>query len=335
MTAKNKKRTILITGGAGFIGSHLADRLLQRGHKVSAFDNLSNGSLDNLKPASASPDFKFIKADALNFRDCLRSLKGADIVYHLACLGVRHSIYSPLENHRVNAEGTLNILEAARINKVKKVFYISTSEVYGGIKSFPIRENALPAPLTVYGASKLAGEYYTNVYRRAYGIDTAVLRVFNNYGPRAHYEGDAGELIPRAIVNILYGKPPVIFGDGSNSRDFIYVSDTARALADLTDAQPQVTGMTLNVGARREFTIKQAVELILSLMGKKELGIKFIGPRPQDVPRLYADTGKFYRVTKFRPEYTFEKGLLETIRYYRDLSRGRNLLAKVKITNWQ
>jgi UDP-glucose 4-epimerase len=145
-------------------------------------------------------------------------------------LGVRHSIANPFENHKVNAEGTLNILNACIKNRIKKFFHISTSGIYGGINSFLIKEDTLPLPNTVYGASKLAGEHYTNAYSKCYGLDTTILRIFNNYGPRAHFEGDAGEIIPRTIVSDLYNKQHVIFGDGSITRDYIYVKDTVKAL---------------------------------------------------------------------------------------------------------
>ena len=197
-----KTYNILVTGGAGFIGSHLADYLLSLGHCVSVLDNLVNGSETNLLEAVKSKNFTFIKGDILDKKTCLQVTNNIDVIYHLACLGVRHSLHSPFENHRVNAEGTLNVLEAGLKNKIKKFFYISTSEIYGDIKQFPIDENGVPLPKTVYGASKLAGENYAYSYHTCFGLDTTILRIFNNYGPRAHYEGDAGEIIPRSIMNL-------------------------------------------------------------------------------------------------------------------------------------
>lgn len=330
----NKQLKILVTGGAGFIGSHLTDKLLNKGHQVIVIDNLANGSLNNLETAAQSRNFKFIQGDILEKQDCLDATKDVNIVYHLACLGVRHSIHSPFENHRVNAEGTLNVLEACRKNNVKKIFYISTSEIYGGVKDFPIKEDYLPMPFTVYGASKLAGEHYVNAYHICYGLDTTILRIFNNYGPRAHYEGDAGEIIPRSIINVLNNKQPIIFGNGMITRDFFFVKDTARALSSLISIA-DLKGMTLNIGTGTELTMKYVLERILFLMEKQELGIEYLESRPADVPRLWVDAHKFNNLTQFYPEYSFDQGLVETIKYYKDLSLVKDLLLQVKLRNWE
>lgn len=325
---------ILVTGGAGFIGSHLCDELLRAGHQILALDNLRNGSLDNLQWASQQENFQFVEGDILDPEVCNTAAEGVEAIYHLACLGVRHSIHSPFENHRVNAEGTLNVLEAAKLQGVRKFFYISTSEIYGGAQTFPINEDTLPCPFTVYGASKLAGEHYANAYHTCYGLDSTVIRIFNNYGPRAHYEGDAGELIPRAIVNLLYDKQPVVFGDGQVTRDFFYVQDTARALRQLLNV-PELNGITLNMGTGTEYTIKTVVETIVRLMGKQEIGIEFIDGRPADVPRLWVDASRFYAMTGFQTECSFEERLLETIAYYTKLAESKNLLSEIVVKNWE
>ncbi len=327
------KLNILVTGGAGFIGSHLTDKLISLGHNVSVLDNLVNGKEENLEEARKNNSFKFIKGDILDKRTCDTALKGMDIVYHLACLGVRHSLHSPFENHRVNAEGTLNVLEAAHKHKVKRFFYISTSEIYGDIKQFPIDENGVPLPKTVYGSSKLAGENYAYSYNKCFGMDVTVLRIFNNYGPRAHYEGDAGEIIPRSIVNLLYGKAPIVFGDGSVTRDFFYVKDTAAALAQLLD-QTGITGEIINIGTGEEITMKNLLEELISVM-KSPLKIEYLEDRPADVPRLWVNPAKFKKITGFNSAYSFAEGLKETVQFYTELKNKKDLLSEIKIKNWE
>jgi UDP-glucose 4-epimerase len=333
------KPVVLVTGGAGFIGSHLADALLKKDYTVKVLDNLANGKTENLEEARQSPDFTFVKGDILERETCQSLVRGVDYVFHLACLGVRHSIHSPFENHRVNAEGTLNVLQAAREAGVKHFFYISTSEIYGRTTVFPIQEDAPTNPLTVYGASKLAGEHYTHAYFECFGLPVTVLRIFNNYGPRAHYEGDAGEVIPRSIVRILYDQPPVVFGDGSITRDFFFVKDTAKALIQFLEMarhQPDIIlNQIYNVGTGIEYSMKFLLENLLKVMRKQALGIEFLPDRPADVPRLWVDARKFHEHTRFQPDYSFEAGLQETIDYYRMKTQAKNLLSEVKLHNWE
>ena len=333
MEIKGTKLNILVTGGAGFIGSHLTDTLLSLGHNVTVIDNLRNGKEENLAEARLNGGFTFINGDILDMSACENATSDMDVVYHLACLGVRHSLHSPLENHRVNAEGSLNVLEAARQNKVKRFFYISTSEIYGDIKQFPIDESGVPFPKTVYGASKLAGENYAYSYHTCYGMDTTILRIFNNYGPRAHYEGDAGEIIPRSIVNILYGIPPVIFGKGDVTRDFFYVKDTAAALSMLLDIDT-ISGQVINIGTGVEITMKQLLQQLLQQMGSP-LTINYLEDRPADVPRLWVNAAKFTSITNFKPSVTFEEGLTETINYYKELAGTKNMVSEISVKNWE
>ena len=324
---------ILVTGGAGFIGSHLVDSLLSQDYEVRVIDNLINGTKENLEDAFKNQTFKFIEGDILDNKLCQKSLMNIDIVFHLACLGVRHSLHNPFENHRVNTEGTFNVLRASLDSKVKKFFYISSSEIYGKVKTFPISENSIPEPTTIYAASKLAGEAYSKAFYESFGLNVTILRLFNNYGPRAHYEGDAGELIPRAIVNILYGKSPVIFGDGLISKDFLYVEDTARVLADLLNLN-DITGETYNVGFGKEITVTKLIEMILKIMDKGDINIKYLESRPADVPRLLVDSSKLKEKMNYNTT-SLKEGLLDTINYYKELSLTKNLLKAIPEINWR
>jgi len=334
MEDKISNSRILVTGGAGFIGSHLVDQLLNTGYNVVVLDNLSNGNLDNLSDALVNPKFKFIEGTILDSDICHLAMTDVDVVFHLACLGVRHSIHSPFENHQVNAEGTLNILLAAKKVNVKQFIYISTSEIYGRTSTFPITENNLTHPLTVYGASKLAGEHYTNSFYECYGMNTTVLRIFNNYGPRAHFEGDSGEIIPRTIVNVLNDIEPVIFGDGSITRDFFFVKDTAKVLSSLI-GNIALKGNTYNLGTGVEISMKKLVETILNLIPEKQIPIKYMEDRPADVPRLWVDASKIRNRVNIENECDFENGILESINYYKELNKISKLSEKIKLINWE
>ncbi|MCF8342329.1 MAG: GDP-mannose 4,6-dehydratase [Chitinophagaceae bacterium] len=334
MTKFEHNYKILVTGGAGFIGSHLVDELLKKGYYVTVIDNLSNGKELNLVSAFNNERFEFFKGDILDKVDINTIMKDVDYVFHLACLGVRHSLHSPFENHQVNTEGTLNVLHAALVNNVKHVFYISTSEIYGRTDKFPITEFSATSPLTIYGSSKLAGEHYAHSYRECFGLKSTVLRIFNNYGSRAHYEGDAGEVIPRSIVRILSGEPPILFGDGSITRDFFYVEDTAKVLTSLISLSEQLNGETINIGTGIEITMKSLMEKLLIFMGRTDLSITYLNDRPADVPRLWVDNSKFQNLIKFKSDISFDLGLMETIKYYENLISKSDLLSEVADINW-
>ena len=200
---------------------------------------------------------------------------------------------------------------------------------------FPITEDALPNPLTVYGASKFVGEKYALAYLESFGVRTSVFRIFNNYGPRAHYEGDAGEIIPRSIVNLLYDKQPVIFGDGSITRDFFFVKDTARALIELFNIKDQIVGETINIGTGVEVTLKDLIGKILGIMNKSTIGIRYKEGRPADVPRLWVNSTKFKTLTNFKPSNTLDEGLKKTIDFYCKLMNSKDLLSEIVVENWK
>ncbi len=328
-----KNLKIMVTGAAGFIGSHLVDYLLTKDNTVIGLDNLSNGTMRNLENAKDNKNFSFIKSDILNLDDCINSCKNVDIVYHLACLGVRHSLHNPIENHKVNAEGTLNILEASKKNSVKQFFYISTSEVYGKVDQFPISETALPVPITVYGSSKLVGEHYTKSYRECFGLNSTVIRIFNNYGPRAHFEGDSGEVIPRTIVNFLNGNNATLFGDGNITRDFYYVKDTARILGNMIGNE-KMMGNLFNLGTSFEIKIGDVIKIISDFMIEYNPKIENLPDRPADVPRLWVDNRKISKLIDISSEVSFSEGILKTISYYKELHENGDLVERVPKINW-
>jgi len=208
------RSTVIVTGGAGFIGSELVRQLAARGERVVIIDNLVNGKRENVADV-LSRDVTLHVSDVRDSDAVVPHLREARIVFHLACLGVRHSVHSPHENHDVNATATLTLLAAARHADVPRFVYVSSSEVYGGVESTPIHGDAIsedhPAfPCTVYGGSKLAGESYTRAYFRTYGYPTVVIRPFNTYGPRSHHEGDSGEVIPKFLLRCLAGRPMTV-----------------------------------------------------------------------------------------------------------------------------
>jgi UDP-glucose 4-epimerase len=328
-------KKVLVTGGAGFIGSHLVSELIRENCTVRVIDNLANGKLENLRDHLESGRFEFFLGSITDPFDVSRAMAGMDMVFHLACLGVRHSISHPYENHRVNAEGTLLVLQEAYKAGVERFVYCSSSEVYGTAEYVPMPENHPTHPCTVYGASKLAGEAYARAYYKTYKLDTVIVRPFNTYGPRSHHEGDAGEVIPKSIVRALNGKPVLIFGDGSQTRDYTFVEDTARGLMEAARCDDAV-GLTLNMGSGYEISIKDVAERIIGMIGDHSSKIEYQKSRPGEVLRLHADSSMFRKVTNWSPTVSFDEGLSKTIEWFRSRPEGISaLLTQETGINWE
>lgn len=324
----------LVTGGAGFIGSHLVDVLLADGESVNVFDDFSTGSMENLAAAEATGRLRVLRGSILDSRAISAAMVGCDRVFHLAVQCVRRSLGYPRESHDVNATGTLNVLETARARRIRRFVYCSSSEVYGNTSSGLLREDTTQCrPVTVYGAAKLAGELYTEAYRQTYGLDTVIVRPFNAYGPRAPELGTRAEVIPRFLIRAMNGLPPVIFGDGSNGRDFIYVTEVARGLA-LAGAAVPCTGMVINIAYGRMVTVREVAQTVLRAVGRNDLSVTLHAPRPGDVHRLHADNRRATELLGFRPRIAFEDGVQRYAAWFRARHPDPAALLEQQVENW-
>jgi UDP-glucose 4-epimerase len=328
------QKRVLVTGGAGFIGSELVRQLAARDCHVQVVDNLVNGRRENLDGILGG-SVELTVGDIRDQKAMESLLRGVDIVFHLACLGVRHSIHSPIENHEVNASATLGLLKLAKDGGVQRFVYVSSSEVYGTARTAPITEEHPTLPMTVYGASKLAGESYTRAFWETYRYPTTVVRPFNAYGPRCHHEGDSGEVIPKFMLRCMAGKPMVIFGDGTQTRDFTFVSDTAAGIiaAGFTDAS---VGQTINLGSGKEIQIAELAKTVANVIGRTGASITHVESRPGDVLRLLADSSKAERLLNFKPTIGLRDGLSKLRDWY--LGQGKSaeeLLENEVVRNWE
>jgi UDP-glucose 4-epimerase len=330
-----KVSRVAVTGGAGFIGSHVVDLLAEMGCEVRVIDDFSTGREENLELQQRNSRVVVERADITDLNALRPLLRGVDAVYHLAVQCLRVSLYDPMYVHEVNATGTLNVCMAARELGVDRLVYVSSSEVYGSARRVPMREDHPLHPTTPYAASKLAGEMYATSFAATHGLSVVVVRPFNAYGPREHHEGASGEVIPRFTLRVMSGQAPVVFGDGEQTRDFTWVEDTAAGIvrAGLCD---RLVGRTVNVAFGQEVSINRIAELVLATLGQPQLGVAHAEPRPGDVRRHFADTRRARRLLKLTPTVSIEEGIPRYVAWVRSrITNPRPLVAAQAAVNWQ
>lgn len=303
---------VVITGGAGFIGSNLADKLIDGGYRVAIIDNLSTGSMSNIQPAIESGKAEFTRGSITNLALLRKVFSGAEYVFHQAALpSVPRSIKDPKKSHDVNITGTLNVLIAARDAGVKKVVYASSSSVYGDTPTLPKKEDMNPKPLSPYAVTKLTGEYYCDVFNNIYDLKTVCLRYFNVYGPRQDPDSPYAAVIPLFFQSAFAGESPVIFGDGEQSRDFTYVMDVAEA--NIQAAGSNATGV-FNLGNSKRVTINELANRIIELVGNTAVKPVYRETRAGDILHSLADISKAQSFG-YNPKFNLEEGLKETLRF--------------------
>jgi len=308
-----KNKRVVVTGGAGFIGSNLAEELA-KDNKVIVLDDLSTGRIENIQNLIKRGNVQFIQGTITDLTLLQKTLKEADFVFHQAAIAsVSRSVADPAASNEVNLNGTLNVLIAARDNYVKKVVYASSCAVYGDSPVLPKKEDMLPEPLSPYAVTKLAGEYYCQVFRQVYELSTVCLRYFNVYGPRQDPHSDYAAVIPRFIVRALQGQPLTIFGDGEQTRDFVCVRDVVEG--NITAVEGGTQGV-YNIGTGEAISINRLAQVIAAITGKK-LKILYQQPRSGDILHSLADISKACGMD-YQPKYSLEDGLRETIRWFSD-----------------
>jgi UDP-glucose 4-epimerase len=327
-------KKILVTGGAGFIGSNLVDVLVPS-NDVTVVDNLSTGSMANIQHHMDKGSIRFVEADILDLDKMYELTKNIDLIFHLAVQCVRVSLHNPKLVHEVDATGTLNLCMAASKNGVQKFVYTSSAEVYGDGKIIPVAEDHPLESNTPYGAAKLSGELYLGVYRRTYGLPSVVLRLFNTYGPREHFEGLYGEVIPRFVVRAMNGLSPMIFGNGEQTRSFLEVSDTVRAII-LASECDEAIGETFNIGGEEEITINNLAKMILELLGEQgRITPEHAAPRPGEILRHSADMTKARTVLGFKPKFDLRDGIRNYITWVRQTHTDYGKLLGQIVFDWK
>jgi UDP-N-acetylglucosamine/UDP-N-acetyl-alpha-D-glucosaminouronate 4-epimerase len=306
----------LVTGGGGFIGSHLVRRLLAEGHSVRVLDNFATGRRENLE--GVLDEIELIEGDLQSYERVHNAVRGCELAFHLGALpSVPRSIQDPLTSNATNVVGTLNVLLAARDEGVRRVVYASSSSLYGASTELPKREEMHPLPIAPYAVSKLAAEGYCRAFHEVYGLETVALRYFNVFGPGQDPQSQYAAVIPNFIVAALEGRSPIIHGDGEQSRDFTYVDNAVDANLLAADA-PEAAGQAFNVACGERTSLNEIVARIGALSGR-EVEAVHTDPRPGDVRHSLADVSKAREILGYEPAVDFEEGLRRTYAHYEEL----------------
>ena len=304
---------LLVTGGAGFIGSHLIERLVRDGFAVRVLDNLSTGRLENLAPVLR--EVELLEGDIRDKDTVSRAVRGVDTVFHLAALGsVPRSVANPGETNWTNVEGTLNVLVAARDSGVRRLIYSSSSSVYGDTPSLPKHEELATLPVSPYGVSKLAAELYCRVFWQAYGMETIALRYFNVFGPRQDARSQYAAVIPQFLSRIQRHQSPIIYGDGMQSRDFTYVENVVAANLLATEATSGF-GEAFNIAAGGQVTVVDLARRLVDLVGST-VRITYTKSRPGDIRHSFAAIERAKYILGYRPVVGLDEGLQRTVAWY-------------------
>ncbi len=302
----------LITGGAGFIGSNLVEALLKRGDQPRVLDNYSTGRRENLD--AFREDIEIIEGDIRDYATVERATAGMDYVLHQAALpSVPRSVADPLESNEVNIDGTLNILEASRQAKVKKLVMASSSSVYGESEELPKHEGLTPSPLSPYAVCKITGEYYARVYYQLYGLKTVCLRYFNVFGPRQDPSSEYSAVIPKFITALSGGQKPTVYGDGEQSRDFTYIDNTVDGNI-LAAENPDIAGVALNCACGGQFTLNELLDRLRKIIGVDTEAI-YADARAGDIKHSFASIDEIIKYG-FKPTIGFDEGLAKTVEFF-------------------
>jgi UDP-N-acetylglucosamine/UDP-N-acetyl-alpha-D-glucosaminouronate 4-epimerase len=304
----------LVTGGAGFIGSHIVDELVRRGHHVVVLDDFSSGKEVNLTSVRTQID---LRTGSITDLDTVqKACKGVDYVIHLAArISVPQSVTNPIETNLVNIDGTLNVLVAARDQNVKRFVFAASSAAYGEAPVQPKVETMVPVPISPYGITKYVGELYGQVFGRAYGLENASVRYFNVFGPRQDPSSQYSGVLSRFMLAVLRGESPVIYGDGEQSRDFIYVANVVDITLRACEAK-QASGLVFNGGTGARITLNQVLEMLNKLTGQA-VRAKYDPPRAGDIRDSQADISLAREILGYKPEITFQEGLRRTWEWYK------------------